>query len=106
MTEKQIEEVMALVDAYASAESDLREALRIDVGVRSAEVASANAEGSLRAKLRELSQKNPLALYERDTIKANAWRETRDGGYWDVNEIISATERAHGIGEPPCEQPS
>lgn len=51
-------------------------------------------------------RKSPLALYQRDTIKANAWKDTRDGGYYDANEIISATERAHGIGEPPCEQPS
>lgn len=51
-------------------------------------------------------RKTPLAPYQRDTIKANAWRDTRSGGYYDANEIISATERAHGIGEPPCEQPS
>ena len=43
-------------------------------------------------------ERKPLALYQRDTIKANAWRETRDGGYWDTGAIIDATERAHGIG--------
>lgn len=43
------------------------------------------------------AQSVPLALYQRDTIKANAWRETATGGYWDVNDIIDATEAAHGI---------
>jgi hypothetical protein len=39
----------------------------------------------------------PLAMYQRNTIKANAWRETMVGGYYDANAIIDATERAHGI---------
>lgn len=43
------------------------------------------------------AQRVPLALYQRDTIKANAWHETRDAGYWDVDAIIDGTERAHGI---------
>lgn len=43
------------------------------------------------------AQRVPLALYQRDTIKANAWRETVEGGYYDVNAIIDDTEAAHGI---------
>lgn len=43
------------------------------------------------------AQRAPLALYQRDTIKANAWRETVEGGYYDVNAIIDDTEAAHGI---------
>lgn len=43
------------------------------------------------------AQRVPLALYQRDTIKANAWRETMTGGYYDANAIIDDTEAAHGI---------
>lgn len=55
----------------------------------------------LHARVQELeasqAQRAPLALYQRDTIKANAWRETMTGGYWDANAIIDGTEAAHGI---------
>lgn len=39
-----------------------------------------------------------LALHQRDSIKANAWRETPLHGYFDADEIIDAVEAAHGIG--------
>ena len=38
-----------------------------------------------------------LALHQRDSIKANAWRETPLHGYFDADEIIDAVEAAHGI---------
>lgn len=39
-----------------------------------------------------------LALHQRDSIKANAWRETPLHGYFDADAIIDAVEAAHGIG--------
>lgn len=85
MTDKIIDEVMGLVDRMARTAAYQGLVPRGDMD-------------GIRAKLREVLEKKPLALYQRDTIKANAWKETRDGGYWDANEIISATERAHQIG--------
>jgi hypothetical protein len=36
-----------------------------------------------------------LAPYQRDSIKANAWRETPLHGYFDADAIIDAVESAH-----------
>lgn len=49
-----VQEIMGLVDEYVNAEIDYRIALNIDVGVRSAEKYSYEAESLLESKLREL----------------------------------------------------
>lgn len=79
---------------------------RLNVGVHSQAIAEEYSAAArelrrLHARVQELeaaqAQRAPLAMYQRDTIKANAWRETVEGGYYDVNAIIDDTEAAHGI---------
>lgn len=40
-----------------------------------------------------------LAPYQRDSIRANAWRETPMHGYFDADAIIDAVESAHGVAD-------
>lgn len=43
--------------------------------------------------------RKPLAPYQRDSIRANAWRETPLHGYFDAEAIIDAVESAHGVAD-------
>lgn len=97
--ENVVQEIMRMVDEYVNAEIDYRVALKIDVGVRSAEKSSYEAESLLESKLRELvgnsfSVREPLSDGIIKMIDDSThFHESVD---WPIR-FARAIERAHNI---------
>ena len=95
MNQKQIDELLDLIDRYAAMQGVEPYDAQVDV------------RDEIEAKLRESSLKPLSAQQIRD-----AWYECGIGIAYDIPpdqdnyDWARAIERAHGIGEPPCEHPS